>query len=172
MIDADHFRPTTAPRPPGRRPETTGRHCVCITDTVKRAGDCAAHGGNLPCCCRMRRGRRVQVAERSAQGHAMVGRADRRHSQHRHRQHITGAFDGIAATGGAGSRSIAASNVGAGHVPKLSLMASSRHFSRCFFISARRPSRRSARAMPKAMLARRKPGFEPQSCRSPSNSTP
>ena len=47
-----------------------------------------------------------------------------------------------------------------------------RHRSRCFFISARRPSRRSARAMPKAMLARRKPDFEPQSCRSPSNSTP
>ena len=50
--------------------------------------------------------------------------------------------------------------------------ATARHFSRYFFISARKPSRRSARAMPKAMLARRKPGFEPQSCRSPSNSTP
>src|SRR5260370_1497232 len=44
--------------------------------------------------------------------------------------------------------------------------------SRYFFISARRPSRRSARAMPKAILARRKPALEPQSCRSPSNSTP
>ncbi len=47
-----------------------------------------------------------------------------------------------------------------------------RHFARYFFISSRRPSRKSARAMPKAILARRKPAFEPQSCRSPSNSTP
>src|SRR6266404_3116319 len=44
--------------------------------------------------------------------------------------------------------------------------------SRYFFISSRKPSRRSSRAMAKAMLARRKPAFEPQSCRSPLNSTP
>src|ERR1700733_5462310 len=44
--------------------------------------------------------------------------------------------------------------------------------SRYFFISARRPSRRFGRARPNAMLARRKPALEPQSCRSPANSTP
>ena len=33
------------------------------------------------------------------------------------------------------------------------------YVSRCFFISARKPSRRSARAIPNAMLARRKPAL-------------
>src|ERR1700704_485768 len=57
---------------------------------------------------------------------------------------------------------------------KLSLTGKQRraHFSRYFCITARKSSRKSARAMPKAILARRKPALEPQSCRSPSNSTP
>ena len=221
MIDADHFKAYNDTYGHQAGDQVLVGIAICISDSVRRAGDCAArYGGEefavlLPGCAAAEA---LTVAETIRL--KVQQWSEHHHRQHRRRQPDAASRHGMvrtdrqpptrrfmrprpAAATVAWSPTCrswrwwlrglpvipgrcAASESSPGNLEGLRVWscgpsrndgksarrAFTAHFSRYFFISARRPSRRSARAMPKAMLARRKPGLEPQSCRSPSNSTP
>ena len=162
MIDADHFKAYNDTYGHQAGDQVLVGIAICISDSVRRAGDCAArYGGEefavlLPGCRTLDalQGRR----NHPAQGRALVGRSQCHDRQHRRRQHDAVAVAGLVrsdrsrrqgALRGQGQRPqpVGAREPAAAVAGGLS-SASRRHFSRYFFISARRPSRRSARAMP------------------------
>ena len=212
MIDADHFKAYNDTYGHQAGDQVLVGIAICISDSVRRAGDCAArYGGEefavlLPGCAAADA---LKVAETIRLKVQQWSEADVNTVSIGVASLTPDVGDGMVANWwkpptrrSTPPRPAAATVVLAS--PQLSLVARAvipgdakhrtrnleipgwsahhpdddkalrahRHFSRYVFISARKPSRRSARAMPKAMLARRKPGLEPQSCRSPSNSTP
>jgi diguanylate cyclase (GGDEF)-like protein len=192
MIDADHFKSYNDTFGHQAGDQMLVGIAICISDSVRRAGDCTArYGGEefavlLPGLSAVEalgvaetiRLKVQQWSDGPTVTTVSIGVASLTPAAAMEWSVLVKAADKAlyAAKANGRNQSVLAS------IPKLSLVAETGavtscepadpHFSRYFFISARRPSRKSARAMPKAMLARRKPAFEPQSCRSPSNSTP
>ncbi len=184
MIDADHFKAYNDSFGHQAGDQVLVGIAICISDSLRRAGDCAARYGGEEFAVLLPGLAATEAAEVAEtirlKVRAMVRPADSHHRQrqHRGREPDAAAQDGMVAA-------LERRRQARSTRPKRAAATSrcwrasrsfrwwrSRHFFRYFCISARKASRKSGRARPKATLARRKPALEPQSCRSPSNSTP